>query len=81
MFKNLKEKSIFIGVALIGVALVWIVARFWVVIPLSLGIIAGTLYYAHKHLEGGLPTPWQVFKTRWLEDNNSNLKKDQDEKK
>lgn len=68
MFKNLKEKIIFILMAFLGFGLMWVLSRFSLATPFALLIIGGTLYYAHKRLKGGLPSPWRVMKERWFQE-------------
>jgi membrane protein implicated in regulation of membrane protease activity len=82
MFKNLQEKFIFIGVGILALILAFLIAKLWVLVPLAIGVIIGTLYYANSRLEGGLPSPISIFKEqvlkKWQEKLKPFFKEDED---
>jgi membrane protein implicated in regulation of membrane protease activity len=67
MFKNLKEKIIFLVVGIASVILAMLIAKLWILVPLAIGVIIATLYYANQRLEGGLPSPIKIAKEYFWE--------------
>ena len=83
MFKNLKAKAAFMLLLGVGLATAWLVDRYFIAVWLAVLTILATLLYAHRHLPGGLPGPWQVIKAwgRPREKQEQNVKKNARRKK